>query len=1217
MTMVREGKAPRILGGPWSRRLLVIGLGLAGLVLAAVILASRAEEAEQRSDAEHLVSSMAQAFEERTIATFKTFDRAIRLLRAEYLRSPASFFARAEEMQRELFSDQIIQISVIGPDGYWATENRAANDPKVYLGDREHFRVHMRSAADDLYVSAPVLGRVSKKWTIQLTRKILRPDGSLAGVLVLSASPSAFGTMFESLHLGTGGGITLVGYDGFIRSRVTDNVEDAAAYTKRMPSNRAYLDMARPPTGLFLEQSPVDNVMRITAYRRLPDLPLAVLVHVPEAEAVADAMRHRKILIPVGLALALIIVAAAAAIGRLLDLRVRSERVLTQSEQRYRSLFSSAKVVMLLIDPDEGRIVDANAAAIAFYGYGRDRLCTMRIFDLNCDGESLLKGKMGEALTGRESRFFFRHRLSNGDIRDVEVHSGPIDLGERPLIYSIIHDVTDSRRVEAERRRLALAMEQTPAAIVITDVNARIEYVNPAFLQTTGYGLDEVLGCNPRLLKSEYTSDQGYAAMWAQLSSGVPWSGVFRNRRKGGELYWERAHISPVFDESGQITHYLGVKENITEQRRAEEVIRTLNRRFQDLMTAASEVAIVATDKDGLISLFNTGAQRMLGYDEAEMVGRKTPECFHLAGELEARAKVLAAELARPVAPIEALTLVAAHQGRETREWTYLRKDGSRLTVSTAVTPVRNDEGELTGFLGVAQDVTASRQAEARLRESEERFRSLVEGTTDWVWETDENHRFTWFSTSFETVVGVAASALIGKRRWDVTSEQHEIQAALWEAHIADLTAHRLFRDFRYWIRTGDGQAKWISISGSPRFDDGGRFLGYRGAGSDITAKADISLRLRMMSKVVEQSPVSVVITNPDGVIEFVNQQFTHTTGYAADEAMGSNISMMASGDTPAETYRDMWTTIRSGASWAGELKNRKKDGSAYWETIAISPILDEEGHISHYAAVLDDVTYRKEAEQRLAEANRRLEDQALALQRSNEDLEQFAYVASHDLKQPLRMVSSYLTLIQRALGPDLSDDLKTFLGFAIGGATRMDAMIRDLLEFSRIGRSDDSLALVDLNQAVAECLVNLKVAIEEAGAAVTIADGLPTVMGDGSELVRLFQNLIGNAVKYRAPDRAPLITVGLADRGTEWELSVTDNGIGIRPEDFQRAFAIFQRVVGQSAGYEGTGIGLSVCKKIVEHHGGRIWIESAEGAGSCFRFTLPKTSGSRPAATV
>lgn len=752
-------------------------------------------------------------------------------------------------------------------------------------------------------------------------------------------------------------------------------------------------------------------------------------------------------------------------------------------ERRYRSLFAGARVAMLLIDPADGAIVDANDSAAVYYGYPVERLRTMHIGMINTLSGDEIRAEMDDARRQRRNHFYFRHRLAGGDVRDVEVHSGPIDQDGRRLLYSIVHDITDRRRLEAEGRRLT--------------------------------------------------------------------------------------------------------------------------RRIQEVLSAASEVAIIAIDRQGLITLFNTGAQRMLGYAEREVVGCRTPMLFHDADEVVARARQLDLPSGTADDAMQALVAVAARDGRERREWTYVRKDGRRIAVSLVVTPVRTEDGAITGYLGVAQDVTERLAVEAALKESEERFRSLVETTTDWVWETDDQLRFRWFSPGLDAILGSSSQSLIGKRREDLVADGHEIESEAWQSHFADLRAHRPFRDFRYWMRRPDGRARWISISGSPRFDAAGTFLGYRGSGSDMTERAATSTRLRMLAQVVEQSPVSVVITDTGGVIEYANPRVFQITGWSRDELIGQQCRIFASGETTQDTYRQLWQAITGGGSWTGELRNRRKDGTLYWESVAISAIRDDVGDIVRFVGIKEDVTYRKEAEAHLAVANERLAEQALQLQRSNAELEQFAYVASHDLRQPLRAVTNYLALIERNLGDSLDEEVREFIGFATGGARRMDALIRDLLDYSRIGRKERPFAIVPLGDAVGDCLLDLEVAIAEAGAQVTVADGLPRVLGDRVELTRLFQNLIGNAVKYRAADRVPTVNVGWRSEGAEILVWVRDNGIGIAQKDFERAFGVFQRLVPRDA-YDGNGIGLAVCRKIAEHHGGRIWIESAVGEGSTFFVALP-----------
>ncbi len=258
-------------------------------------------------------------------------------------------------------------------------------------------------------------------------------------------------------------------------------------------------------------------------------------------------------------------------------------------------------------------------------------------------------------------------------------------------------------------------------------------------------------------------------------------------------------------------------------------------------------------------------------------------------------------------------------------------------------------------------------------------------------------------------------------------------------------------------------------------------------------------------------------------------------------------------------------------------------------------------------AALEQQVGELQRAEGELKELNEDLEkrvaDRTLELKRSNEDLEQFAYVASHDLQEPLRMIRNYLQLLQQRYKSELDPNAHDFINFALDGSKRMNQLIHDLLAYSRVGTHGKELVVTECDQALEDALANLTVAIEESKAEVT-RDSLPPVIGDEVQLTQLFQNLIGNAVKFRG-EAAPKVHVGVQRKGNEWEFTVRDNGIGIAEQDFQRIFVVFQRLHNREK-YPGTGIGLSVCQKIVERHGGRIWVESKPGKGTTFHFTIP-----------
>ena len=263
---------------------------------------------------------------------------------------------------------------------------------------------------------------------------------------------------------------------------------------------------------------------------------------------------------------------------------------------------------------------------------------------------------------------------------------------------------------------------------------------------------------------------------------------------------------------------------------------------------------------------------------------------------------------------------------------------------------------------------------------------------------------------------------------------------------------------------------------------------------------------------------------------------------------------------------------------------------------VAHAPVRSGAGQVVGATVFARDVTDRHLA----VDLRKQLLDD---LARSNRELEQFAYVASHDLQEPLRMVTSYLQLLERRLGPQLAGEEREFLDFAVDGGRRMQALIGDLLQYSRLGRAAVPARPVDSGEALSLALANLEVALQESGASV-VRGALPAVLVDQVQLVQLFQNLVGNAVKFRAA-RPPRVEIGAVADGDRWRFSVKDNGIGIAPQDAEAVFTIFRRLHTREQ-YPGTGIGLAIAKRVVERHGGRIWVESVPGEGATFCFTLP-----------
>ncbi len=339
-----------------------------------------------------------------------------------------------------------------------------------------------------------------------------------------------------------------------------------------------------------------------------------------------------------------------------------------------------------------------------------------------------------------------------------------------------------------------------------------------------------------------------------------------------------------------------------------------------------------------------------------------------------------------------------------------------------------------------------------------------------------------------------------------------------------------------------------------------------------------------------------VAITDPEGKITYVNDKFCTISKYAKEELIGKDHRIVNSGQHSKEFFQDLWTTIESGQVWQGEIRNRAKDGCDYWVATTIVPFLDDGGKPAQYVAIRADITALKNAQEAI-------EKQASELARSNRDLEQFAYVASHDLQEPLRAVAGCVRILQRRYEGELDEPADELIGHVVDGASRMQAIIEGLLALSRVGTRGGEMTPVSSTEAVQNALRNLDSTIQDSGAEITM-DELPILQADPVQLTLLFQNLIGNAIKFRG-DQPPRIHIGAERSGACWSVSVKDNGIGIDPRYFERIFVIFQRLHTR-AEYPGTGIGLAICQRIMERHGGTISVESTGGKGSVFRCSFP-----------
>ncbi|MCB1233959.1 MAG: PAS domain-containing protein [Verrucomicrobiae bacterium] len=482
------------------------------------------------------------------------------------------------------------------------------------------------------------------------------------------------------------------------------------------------------------------------------------------------------------------------------------------------------------------------------------------------------------------------------------------------------------------------------------------------------------------------------------------------------------------------------------------------------------------------------------------------------------------------------------------------------------------------------------------LATSEERFRELAENVSEVFWIlSPEDGKVEYVSPAFSAVWGVERRKR--PRRFEPWHGRvHERDRERYHAKLADARRGVGF-DEEYRIRRADGAVRWIRDRAFPIRDDTGRVVRVIGVADDVTAQKETESVLIHARRDAEEASLDLqrffrvsldlmCLAGTDGYFKKLNPAFSETLGYSDETLMSAPFVELIHPD-------DVEKTIAAVADLKGgervirfENRYRHRDGHYLW--LEWNAVPDRRGDLIYAAA--RNITER-----------RQMEDE---LRRSNAELEQFAYVASHDLREPLRMVTSFVQLLQRRHAGKLDADANDYIAHAVEGAERMRRMIEGLLELSRVERMGRPLERIDVSIPIREALENLGVAIAESGARVEVAEKLPEILGDRVQLARLFQNLIGNAIKFVEKGTVPRVAVSARRVGTFWEFSVRDNGRGIPAEHHDRIFQIFHRLDRDDAG--GCGIGLSVCRRIVERHGGTIRVESPADGGSRFRLTLP-----------
>ena len=626
---------------------------------------------------------------------------------------------------------------------------------------------------------------------------------------------------------------------------------------------------------------------------------------------------------------------------------------------------------------------------------------------------------------------------------------------------------------------------------------------------------------------------------------------------------------------------------DISARKDAEKHLAQMEGRYRGLLEAAPD-AMVVVNQGGEIVLLNLQTEKRFGYRRDELLGQKVtsiiPEGFAerlVADDLRSAQDALDQQIGMGI------------------ELTARRKDGSEFPIEIMLSPLESPEGILV--TAAIRDISVRKDVEKHLAQMEGRYRGLLEAAPDAMVVVNQTGEIVLLNLQAEKQFGYRRDELLGQRVKAIIPEGFAERLVADDLRSAqEALDQQIGTGIELVARRKDGSEFPIELMLSPLDSPEGILV--TAAIRNISVRKDAEKYMAQMEGryrgLLEAAPDAMVVVNQAGKIVLLNLQAEKQFGYRRNELLGQKVTNIIPEGFAERLIADGLRTAEDAIAQqigAGiELVARRRDGSEFPIELMLSPLGSADGIL--VTAAIRDITARKTAEAHLLQKMKELH-------RSNEELEQFAAIASHDLQEPLRMVASYTQLLSRRYTGKLDADADEFIAFAVDGAGRMQRLIKDLLAYSRVGTKGKELRNTSSEDALHRALMNLRGAIQDSGALVT-HDRLPVVLADEMQLAQLFQNLIGNAIKYQSAG-TPKVHVGAARSGAhKWLFSVRDNGLGIDPQYFERIFGMFQRLHKREE-FAGTGIGLAICKKIVERHGGNISVESQSGHGSTFRFAL------------
>ncbi|MBV5315413.1 MAG: PAS domain S-box protein [Prolixibacteraceae bacterium] len=989
------------------------------------------------------------------------------------------------------------------------------------------------------------------------------------------------------------------------------------------------------------------------------------------------------------------------------------DEALKNSESKYYGIFDANKdgISIFVINPDDtiSNFVEANKAAYEMLGYSKTEFLQMNVFDLEIDKASRsMTNRIDDLKKNKHINIETKLLHKNGQAINVDIIIVPIHYNNQIAIMNIVRDITERKKVDAEllesEKLYRNLVERLPDGVYKSTHDGKFIEVNPAMVKMLGYrSREELMAIN---IKSElYFEPEDRESII--LQEKLEEMGIFRLKKKDGSEIWVEDHGWYTLDKDGDILFHEGIMRDITGRKMAEEILKESEERFK-LLFEKAPISYQSLDENGFLIDVNETWLELMGYEKEEVIS-----CWF--GDF------LTPEY---VDYFKKQFLILKTSGKDHNEFEMIRKDGSIITVLLEGRVGHNPSGTFKQTHYVLSDITERRKAEKAIADERILLRTLIDNIPDLIYVKDTLGRKIISNKADLELMGFSdEKQVIGKtdlELYDLNFADHTYSDDLSVIRSANPIINKIEL-----ITNSKGEEKYISTSKIPLTNDSGEIIGLVGVGHDITKRRQTEQKLIQLSKGIEQSPASIIITDTNGNIEYVNPKLTEITGYTLEEIKGKNPSIFQSGYTTREEYEMLWKTISEGNEYRSEIQNRKRNGEIFWETLLISPIRDESGMVVNYLAIKEDISERKKTDleiQKLSVAieqnpasviitntqgiieyvnkkfisisgytkkeligkvvrilktghtsdeiyveiwNKLFAGQEWRGEHQNRTKKREKYwesvlispiknkegkvtnfiILSEDISDRKKMEKDLITAKEKAEESDrlksaflanMSHEIRTPLNSILGFSdlltdsdldidTRMEfanlintsgtnllSIINDVLDISKIEAGQIVLTNHELcaQKLISEIKKEYYYKANSKGVDLRLASDIPEsdiiFRSDEMRIKQVMINFVGNAIKFTENG---YIEIGVSLVNQTIRFHVKDTGIGISKEFHSSIFDRFRQVeASPTRKYGGNGLGLAITKNLAELLGGKIWLESEPNQGSIFYFALPKS---------